>query len=367
MPPISLLIKPASGLCNLNCKYCFYNDLSKNQNFKQVLMNNQTTENLISKVMDFADDFVNFAFQGGEPTLAGIDYFKNFVKLVNKYNKKNIKIDYSIQTNGTLLNQDFAKFLSENKFFVGLSLDGTQKVNDINRIYKNGNGTFKEILNAKKILDEYNIEYNVLCVITNHTAKNINNIYDFFKQNNIFKMQFIPCLTPIESDTFDECLSNSNYLKFLKNLFDKWYNDIKNGKIIYIRYFENILMILLNMKPEICGMTGTCNNQMIVESNGNVYPCDFYVIDKYLIGNFNNNDFNDFEKNLSKVNFIESSLHIHNKCKVCKWYNLCAGGCRRYKEHFSVSNPSLYRYCNQNKEFFNYSIDRFLEIAQIFK
>ena len=200
MPPLSIMIKPASSLCNLDCRYCFYHDVAENREEKNLgIMKNDTAENLIKSALQFADgETIAFAFQGGEPLIAGKEYFENFVLLVNKYNTKNSEIFYSVQTNGLLVNEEWAEFFTENKFLVGLSLDGDREANKY-RVDLSGQSRFFQTLTAAKTLEKAKTEFNILSVLTGENAKRIDTIYSYLKSKGFRYLQFIPCLRPFGS------------------------------------------------------------------------------------------------------------------------------------------------------------------------
>ena len=310
MPPIHLLIKPASSACNLACKYCFYADVSDNRSVKTYgKMSTETLEVLVQKAMERAEGSCTFAFQGGEPTLVGLEFYKELVRLEKKYAKPGLTVQNAIQTNGTLITEEWAKFFATNKFLVGLSVDGTKEVNDELRCFRNGEGTFERLMETVACFDKYKVEYNILTVITKQVAENIKEIYDFYMAHNLRYLQFIPCLDDIHEEKGSKfySLTPRLYETFLKDLFDKWYETLRKGEFIYIRYFENLIQMMLGYYPEACGMMGSCTHQYVVEADGGVYPCDFYVMDEYKIGNFLTDDFKALEERRTALNFIPES------------------------------------------------------------
>jgi uncharacterized protein len=193
---LSLLIKPAAGLCNIRCAYCFYRDLSESRANK--IMTRETAGTLIGRALDSGAEYITFAFQGGEPTLAGLDFFEYFVNSVNERNIKKIKINYAIQTNGIILNQDFANFFKKNNFLAGLSVDGTKDIHDFFRTDLNGGETFTKILKCADLFDRTGVDYNILTVVTAQVAKHIEKIYNFYKKRGFVYLQFITCLDPLD-------------------------------------------------------------------------------------------------------------------------------------------------------------------------
>ncbi|MHC1749351.1 MAG: anaerobic sulfatase maturase [Cellulosilyticaceae bacterium] len=366
MPPISVLIKPASSGCNLACKYCFYYDVSNNREVTSYgKMSDETLECIVQKVMEKAEYNCSFAFQGGEPTLAGLEFYKELIKYQRKYAKPGVEIHNAIQTNGILITKEWAEFLGKHKFLVGLSLDGHQAINDRMRINQKGEGTFDQIMEATKLFARYKVDYNILTVVTKPVAENIKEIYSFYIQHNFRYMQFIPCLDPIQEERgkHNYSLTPKLYEKFLKQLFDEWYNTLKRGEFAYVRFFENIIQILLGYYPEACGMMGVCTNQYVIEADASVYPCDFYVMDDYKIGNMINDTFKEIEENRINMNFIGVSKAKDSGCTKCKWYKLCHGGCRRDRDTFCGEKLGRNYFCQAYKGFYKYTYERFQEIA----
>ena len=366
MPPISVLIKPASSGCNLACKYCFYYDVSNNREVTSYgKMSDETLECIVQKVMEKAEYNCSFAFQGGEPTLAGLEFYKRLIEYQTKYAKTGLVVHNAIQTNGTLIDEEWAKFLSKHKFLVGLSLDGPAPINNTMRVDQKGRGTFDKIIKTTKLFDKYKVEYNILTVVTKGVAEHIKEIYSFYIENNFRYMQFIPCLDAIKSEKGknEYSLTPQLYESFLKTLFDEWYKTLKSGEFAYVRYFENIIQLRLGYYPEACGMMGVCTNQYIIEADGSVYPCDFYVMDDYKIGNMVVDAFEKIEANKIKIDFIEASKVKDSGCLKCKWHKICHGGCRRDRDSFDGTKLGRNYFCTAYKNFYKYSDSRFEEIA----
>ncbi|MEG1535725.1 MAG: radical SAM protein [Clostridia bacterium] len=354
MPQLSIMIKPASSLCNMRCKYCFYHSLaSEREEFSFGKMTQSTTENLVEKALRFANgESVYFAFQGGEPLLAGKDYFANFVALVNKYNEKKSEIFFSLQTNGTLVDDEWTKFFLDNDFLIGLSLDGNQ---DANRFRLDGEfaPAFNKTFATAKALQKSGVKTNILIVATGWTADHIEEVYRFLRDEGFGYLQFIPCLRPFGDTTEGQLyMTVEQYRSFLVRLCNLYVKDFVRGKYVSVRYMDNLVRLFLGQKAEQCGLEGHCTHQFVVEGNGNVYPCDFYCLDKWLLGNVNESDFALLAHTPLAIEFIRESFDIPDKCKTCKYLALCrAGGCKRsradrdyceaYKGFFSACLPLL--------------------------
>lgn len=370
MPPISVLIKPASSSCNLKCKYCFYTDVSNNREEKNYgFMKDETLEEVVKKVFEYGDNYVGFAFQGGEPTLVGLDFYKNLIKLQNKYNIKKLKVNNAIQTNGIKIDDEWAKFLATHNFLVGISLDGPKDINDLNRVDINSVGSFNKIEKTIGIFNKYGVEYNVLTVVTKSVAKHIEKIYKYYRKKEFHYLQFIPCLDELGADAGKNIysLNPEIYVHFLKTLFNLWYRDFVQGKRISIRMFDNIIQMLLGLEPEACDMRGHCSVNLVVEANGSAYPCDFYVIDKWKMGNILEESIRNLLQGEVAKEFVCQTNSISDDCMNCKVSYLCRGGCRRNYEPIDNEKRGKNYFCSSYKEFYEYTIPRFREIAQMYR
>lgn len=363
MPSLSLLIKPSSGGCNLRCKYCFYHDEQLNrETFSYGFMSEETLELLIKKALEYATGQCSFGFQGGEPTLRGLDFYRRVVELQKKYNVHHTRIANAIQTNGILLDDEWAEFLHKNHFLVGLSLDGTKEVNDQNRLDPEGRGTFNRVLMAAQKLRAHQVDFNLLTVVTNRTADSIAKIYGFYRRSELLYQQYIPCLDPLEEERGSSpySLTPEKLSKFLKTLFDLWYRDVTAGRFIYIRYFENLLGMLLGRWPESCGLGGRCTIQNVIEADGSVYPCDFYCLDEWRLGNIREQGFREMAESETARRFLNEGSSGREECESCEFAPICRGGCRRDRE--PLERGGNY-FCEAYKDFFSYALPRLQRMA----
>lgn len=364
MGNMSVLIKPASGSCNLKCRYCFYLDeMNNRQEQNYGMMSFETLKNIIEKTIKVSDNEATFSFQGGEPTLRGLPFFQEVIRLEKKHNPRNIKINNSIQINGVDLSDEFLDFFKKNNFLVGISLDGTKHTHDKERIDSYGNPTYDRVILTIEKLRKKGIMYNVLTVVNGRTAKIPNRIYEFYKKMQIRYMQFIPCIPPINDfkkvNSFT--LNKADYATFLISLFDLWYKDYKAGNYVSIPQFESYVMLLSGQIPLVCGFSGVCSLQTVIEANGDVFPCDFYVLDGYKLGNINQDDFTIVDEVRKQKGFVEKSITLKAKCYKCKFLNLCRGGCRRYREPLDKENINIF--CQAYEIFFKHSFEKLIEIA----
>lgn len=355
MPPVNVLIKPASSACNMACSYCFYRDVSDHREHSfEGMLTLQRMEQVISAAMEFAEGSCTFAFQGGEPTLAGLNFFRQTVRLQKRLCKPGVRVFNAIQTNGLCIDEAWAEFLAEHHFLVGLSLDGPPDLHDRNRKDRLDHGTAQRVMNSVRLFDRYHVEYNILCVLTGENARQIDRIYSFFRENHFDYLQFIPCLEPMDQDRGLETyhLSSEDYGDFLLNIFDLWYEDLKKGHYVSIRHIDNWIGILLGQRPEACSMNGKCSIQFVVEGDGSVYPCDFYVTDQWKLGNVANDSFAKLLRSEKACAFISASKVLPEECKACPIVRLCRNGCRRDRPVLPSGVPGKTCFCDAHCRFF---------------
>ena len=362
MPPLNLLIKPSSGMCSLNCTYCFYHDLmSKREVSSYGFMSDEISGILIQKALTYASGQCSFGFQGGEPTMIGLDFYRKFVELVKKHNHKNLEISYFIQTNGYLLSEEWVRFLAENHFLIGISLDGT--IHTHNRYRKNydGKDSFAQVMDTIELCNRYKAEYNILTVVNKATAMSVRKVYQFYRRKDFRYLQFIPCLDPIGKEKGKEeySLLPEEYGRFLCELFDLWHDDYCHGRLVSIRNFDNYLGILRGYPPEACDMRGQCSIQHVVEADGSVYPCDFYVLDQWKLGNIREEEFGDFAAKERAEEFIALSRNQDAECRNCRYFNLCRGGWRRVR---GGTGQGRNYFCQSYKMFFDHALERMMKM-----
>lgn len=355
MPPVNVLIKPASSACNMRCQYCFYRDVAEHRETAfEGMLSLENMERIIVAAMDYADGQCTFAFQGGEPTLAGLDFFQQVMVLEQKHAKPGVAIHNAIQTNGLVIDESWAAFLAEHHFLVGLSLDGPAQLHDLNRTDASGKGTFNRVTRAARLFEQFGVDYNILCVVTGRNARSIEQIYRFFRKQNFHYLQFIPCLEPLGQERGREKyhLGVQAYGDFLIRIFDLWFQDLKQGHYVSIRHLDNYLSMLLGERAESCNMTGRCSIQFVVEGDGGVYPCDFYVLDQWRLGTVGEQSFAEMVESDLADRFIRESLYVPEECGACKLYPICRNGCRRDRLGDSLHPLAKNYFCDSYRTFF---------------
>ena len=369
MPALSVLIKPASGNCNMRCRYCFYADEQEHREvFSHGIMSKDTMHKIIDRVLEYGEHTCTIAVQGGEPTLAGLDFYEDMAEYIDAApNPRRIRFQYAIQTNGYNIDENWARFWARNHYLVGVSVDGPKELHDRYRRDAAGKGTFNRVMSGIRVLEKYHVEYNILTVVTAATARNGQKLYNFFKKNHIHYQQYIECLDPIEEIPGGQeySLTPEKYEEFLKSMFDAWYLDAMSGNITYNRYFQNLMLILNGQPPESCSMRGICGIQWVIEADGSVYPCDFYALDQWLLGNVWESDFEKMEQRREELGFVRWSQQVHEDCKTCQWFGLCRGGCRRNREPVTCHSTGRNYFCSAYKGFFEYAYPRLVQVYQM--
>lgn len=275
---------------------------------------------------------------------------------------KKLHIENTIQTNGLLIDEKWARFLGEHRFLVGLSLDGPKKMHDRYRKDAGGQDTFGRIMNSVQLLEQYHVDYNVVTVVTNDTAKQASFLYKFWKRNRYPFVQFIPCMDEIKrQDGTQErsiyAVEPEQYGKFLCELFDLWYADFAVGETMDIRMFSNLAQMAAGYPAEECGMNGCCNCYFVVEGDGSVYPCDFYCMDAWKLGTVKDG-FAQMKSSEKAKAFVEASRPVCATCHECPYFSLCRGGCRRWREPFVDGKPGLNQLCPAYRMFFSHASER---------
>jgi uncharacterized protein len=353
-----LLVKPSGPDCNMACEYCFY--LEKEEYFgkQKHRMSTEILKEMIDQAAHQSHGHLNFGWQGGEPTLMGLDFFKKTVELQKEYS--DVKFGNSIQTNGLLLNEDWAKFLKKNDFLVGLSIDGKQHVHDKYRRDLAGKGTWARVKENAQMLINTGVQVNSLAVVNDYSVNYPEETYNFLKDLGFNYMQFIPI---VEEDSKGEkaapfSASPENYGKFLTKIFDLWKADFKNGRpTTSIRLIDAVFHKYVGMEAPECFLKKECGIYVVVEHNGDVYSCDFFVEPEWKLGNIRDDNLLEMLNSERQKKFGEMKLNVPDKCKECKWLQICRGGCTKDRikdprdqnvSHFCKSYQIFYEHADQD-------------------
>ena len=363
MKSLSLLIKPASGLCNLRCRYCFYHDLKQHGAGNFGIMSPETMQTLVQRSLDPEYTHISYNFQGGEPTLAGLSFFRSFTEAVDKAKLPTQSVSYAIQTNGIILDEEWAAFLKSHGFLVGLSLDGPKQYHDENRIDAAGKGTHRQVEQVWKLLRQAGVEANLLTVVTRAAARHPQQIYSYLKSLSADYLQFIACLDPLDAERGGEAhsLTPERYGTFLCGLFDCWLRDYQAGQYVSIRQFDDWVHNLAGMPVSTCISTGHCGAYLVIEADGSAYPCDFYVTTEHKLGMIQDRSLQELMER--GIPFLQQSLPAPAACNGCPYAAACRGGCRRDRI-FQNGLPVENYFCPAYKRFFDHAWPQLNALAQ---
>ncbi len=364
MKYFNALIKPASSLCNMRCRYCFYADeAAARQISSHGVMTREVAHKLIDRIYESDSPLqVNFMFQGGEPTLAGLDFFRDFCAYA-KENAPDIAPTFAMQTNALVIDEKWAEFLASERFLVGVSLDLSREFHDRNRRDAAGKDTFSRVLAAARLMEKKGADVNILAVVTKQMARHSAAAYAACRKLGFTHYQLIACLDPLENDgpALPYTLTARDYGAFLNGFFEAWYKGCLEGHVLSVRQFDNYLMMAQGRPCEQCGLMGRCTPQFVVEADGSVYPCDFYALDKYHLGNIMENTVDEIAKSPAMARFaMDQNENRSEKCLSCPARGMCGGGCRRYRPLYFADGD----YCPM-EDFFTKQHKKIIQLASL--
>ncbi|MBU9712589.1 anaerobic sulfatase maturase [Bacillus tamaricis] len=358
--------KTVSESCNLICDYCYYRNCKGNVSDIDVI-DDALLEKFIKEYMELTDGVASFVWQGGEPLLAGIDFFERVVQLQGKYAPPHTIISNSVQTNGTLIDQNWASFFKKYHFLVGVSLDGPKEINDQRRKTGSGSGSFHLIMNGIQHLKNAGVPFNILTVIHQGNVNKVAEVLKFFKEHQYHYLQFIPCMK-FKAQTIEEPgkyeITPKEYGDFLCEVFDHWYN---NGKPQFSeRFFDSMLASYVVGEGEICTHRKTCPETLLLESNGEAYPCDFYIHSDFFLGNVREDSLTSILHKKKEHPFQKLKSNLPSSCQTCEFLHLCFGGCPRNRDWRRSSQDSEPDYfCESYKQVYRYTQTHLKNLSEI--
>lgn len=366
-PLTSVLVKPSGPDCNLGCTYCFY--LEKEKLFPETKVHRMTPEiqeEMIRQVMQQSGDAVSIGWQGGEPALMGLDFYKRAIELEKKYGHGQ-SVGNGFQTNGTLLDVEWAKFFKKYDWLIGLSLDGPQHIHDRHRLDKGLHPTWDKVEEVARMLIAEGVAVNAMCCITDYSSNYAEELYNYYKGLGLNWMQFIPIVETDKDDPSKAApfsVTDEKYGHFLITLFDLWINDFKNGEpTTSVRHFESVFHSYVGLESPECTMMKECGPYVVIEHNGNVYSCDFFVEPRHRLGNIRQSKITDMLNSKKQDDFGKVKALLPRKCKFCPWYTKCFGGCTkdRIKDPNDQRQP---RFCLAYQMFFEHADAKMRQLAE---
>lgn len=361
--PFSLLIKPSSADCNLNCDYCFY--LEKHRIYPQTKrhrMKDTVLEQMVSSYMNTSQPVYYFGWQGGEPTLMGLAFFEKVVEFQKKYGRRGAIVSNGLQTNATLINDPLAALWSKYKFLVGVSIDGPKEIHDQYRTNIKGHGSHGDVLRGIDTLKRHGVEFNALVLVSASNVQHPKEIYRYLCNLDIYHHQYIPC---VEFDnTGQPCsfaISGKQWGAFLCGIFDEWIQ--KDTRKVSIRLFDSILGHMMDWQYRMCSQGGRCNTYFVVEHNGDIYPCDFFVELPTRLGNILNHTWEELSCSVRYRSFSRQKSDWSNRCKDCDFLRFCSGDCLKHRFYKDRNPQTLSWLCAGWKRFYHHSLPSFEKIA----
>lgn len=375
-PAFHIMTKPRGAICNLDCKYCYFlkkESLYPASSFK---MDEVTLERFTQQYIDAQRvPEVTFAWQGGEPTLMGLEFFERAVKFQKKYKKPGMQIQNSLQTNGTTLDDEWGRFFLEHNFLIGLSLDGPQKLHDAYRVDKGGQPSFEKVIAGLEILKENQVEYNIL--ITVHAA-NVDHpleVYRYLRDEAGTQfMQFIPIVERKNQTGHQEgykvtkrSVTGKKYGRFLITVFDEWVrNDVGQ---VFVQIFDVALGIWYGQPASLCIFAETCGTALALEHNGDLYSCDHYVEPEYFLGNILEQDMLHLVAGEKQIRFGNDKRDtLPRYCQECEVRFICNGGCPKNRIRRTPDGEEGLNYlCEGYKAFFTHIDEPMKKMTQLLK
>lgn len=341
--PLYVMAKPAGAACNLRCEYCYYLEKAKLFSKQQApTMSDELLEKYISEYIGCqTTPDVLFVWHGGEPLLRPISFYKKVLKLQRQY-AKGRNISNIIQTNGTLINDEWALFLKQNNFLIGVSIDGPKELHDHYRLNPQSQGSWDRVIRGIKCLQKYNVEWNAMAVVNDVIAEHPLEFYNFFKSINCHYIQFTPIVERIIKHEDGRHLANpldgeepklatfsvtaKQWGDFLCTIFDEWVR--KDVGTYFIQIFDSTLANWVGEKPSVCTMAKNCGHAAVMEHNGDFYSCDHFVFPEYRLGNLNTESILQMMKSERQLKFGRAkSDSLPLKCQECEWLFACNGEC----------------------------------------
>ena len=367
-PAFHMLAKPTGAICNLDCAYCFFLDKEVFYPGSKFRMSDATLEQYIKQLIEAHQvDEVTVAWQGGEPTIMGLDFYRRAMTLVEKYRRPGMRFLHTMQTNGTLLDDDWVAFFKEHNFLIGISLDGPRVLHDVYRVDKGGGPTFDKVMRGIRLLQEHGIDYNVLTTVNRVNADYPLEVYRFLRDEvGTTWMQFIPVVERINEDGLtlrqegdqvsDRSVHPEQFGRFLSTIFDEWVqHDVGQ---IFVQTFEAALRNWLGLDASgMCVFNETCGSGLAIEHNGDVFSCDHFVEPAFLLGNIHDEHMIELVAAPQQLKFGQDKLDtLPRYCMTCDVRFACHGECPKNRFITTPDGESGLNYlCAGFKYFFHHA------------
>ncbi len=349
-----VMFKTVSEACNLACDYCYYSRTKGVHGAAQAIDMN-LLETFMSDYMLHTRGSASLSWQGGEPLLAGLEFFEHVVQLEGQYAPNHTVISNGIQTNGLLINDVWAEFFHTYNFLVGVSLDGPETIHDARRVDRGGHGSFRRVMRGIDHLRRHNVDFNILTVVHPGNVDRVDALFEFYQRAGLKWVQFIPAMNfmaqnPHHPGRYE--ITPEEFGGFLCRTFDHWFND--GTPSFSIRFFDNVLSRYAGLEPEQCTLAEVCPPTLVIEQNGDVYPCDFYLSSQWRMGNIRNDRLETLLNSPVYRRFRQLKPSLSTLCQSCQWRSACQGGCPRNRGDDSNLMDVDY-FCEAYQQFFAYA------------
>lgn len=378
--PLYVMAKPVGARCNLACEYCYYLEKSKLYDEKAQMMTEALLDRYVKEyIQSQTMNDVLFTWHGGEPLMRPLTFYKKSIELQTRYAEGKV-ITNALQTNGTLLTDEWCKFLHDNNFLVGISIDGPQEFHDEFRRTRGGGPSWAKVMKGIELLNKHNVEWNAMAVVNEFNADYPHDFYQFFKQIGAHYIQFAPIverkitgaikashsgdegaggkdhlahMRDIEGTLTDFSLSPAQWGKFLCSLFDEWVRE--DVGTYFIQLFDATLANWCGVQPGVCSMSDSCGHAAVMEWNGDVYSCDHFVFPDYKLGNLNRDTLVNMLYGEKQMQFSKIKQALPRRCRECKWQFACHGECpkNRFVQTDEPGRPLNYL-CDGYRTFFQH-------------
>lgn len=365
-PGLGVMWKTVSEDCNLACDYCYYSTCKGRPGARRRRIDHALLEKVIREYMAQSRGAAGFAWQGGEPLLAGLEFFEEVVALQAGHAPPNTLIGNALQTNGTLLSDEWARFFRKYNFLVGVSIDGPKEIHDAHRFTATGRGSFDLVMRKIGHLRDHGVDFNVLTVLHPGNVDRARELMAFYAREDFCYVQFIPGMDfrAQSPDTPARYLITAEqYGGFLCEAFDVWYND--GAPRISVRFFDNMLSVYAGRAAEACKHCRTCSRTLVIEQNGDVYPCDFYMSAERRLGNLGSGSLQEMLDHPRYREFMRLKEELPEQCRRCHHLKLCYGGCPRNRTRDNSGHATGPDYfCGAYRRFFDHAHERLALLAR---
>ena len=356
-----VMAKPTGSRCNLACAYCFFLKKERLYPGSEFRMSDEVMESYIRQTLEaHRVPQVTIAWQGGEPTLMGLDFFRRSIEIGKKYLKPGVSIENTLQTNGVLIDEEWCKFLHENKFLVGLSLDGPREMHNAYRRDKGGNPVFDKVIQAVRLMQDHKVDFNILCTVNAVNSRHPLEVYRFFRDE--LGARYIQLIPIVERDNemgdqegtgiTERSVRPEQYGRFLNEIFDEWVR--KDVGTMFVQFFDGVLASYVRGHSTLCILQPVCGEGVALEHNGDLYSCDHFVEPRHFLGNIQKTPLIDLVSSEKQISFGRAkSETLPRYCRECKFLFTCHGECPKNRVLSTPDGePGLNWLCEGLKAFF---------------